>query len=127
MLVALGICGVWGVVGTTANVKNIKRKKHSQKKETTTKTTTHAHKTDPNDEEANQRGEPASHQVSEWAKEVGANQVGDGGRDEGDTQLPLRSIHRIHHPEWQGRLQHSNSHVGEGDGAYRDEDLSETR
>ncbi len=59
--------------------------------------------------------------ITERAEQVGADQVGHGGGDEDNAKLPLRCVHRVHHPQRQGGLQHAYTHVGEGNGAWREE------
>ena len=78
---------------------------------------THTHEADGDDDEADERGQPASDPVSEWPEQVGADQVGDGGRQEDGAQLPLVRLHRVHHVDGQRRLQHGDARVGDGDGA----------
>lgn len=54
--------------------------------------------------------------VTQWSEEIGSDEVGDGGGEEGGPQLPLGRVHRVHHVNWQRRLQHSDSHVRKCDG-----------
>lgn len=55
--------------------------------------------------------------MSQRSEKVGADQVADAGREEGDALFPAARVHRVHHPDWQRRFEHRDAHVGERDGA----------
>lgn len=57
--------------------------------------------------------------MSERTENVRANKVGYGRRQKGGTLLPVRRLHRVHHPERQRRLEYGDAHVGERDRAGR--------
>ena len=56
-----------------------------------------------------------SHLVTEWSKDVSADEIGDGGREEDGAVLPHRRAHRKLHPQGQRGLQHRDPHVRERD------------
>ena len=84
----------------------------------TTRLSAYQHQCESNDEHADERSEPSAHPVSQWPEEVRADEVRDGGREECGTQLPLGGVHLVHHEDGEGRLQHRDAHVGEGNGSY---------
>lgn len=57
--------------------------------------------------------------MSDASEEVGADQVGDAGGQEGRSQLPVLRVHRVDHPDGKRRLHHGDAHVGERDRARR--------
>jgi hypothetical protein len=84
---------------------------------------THSQQADSHDQHSDHGRQPASHPVAEWTKEVGAQQVGDAGRQKSRSSLPGGSSHVFSHPDWQRRLQHGDAHVGEHNRPGRDQDI----
>lgn len=84
---------------------------------------TYTEEAESDDDQSNHGSQPAAHPVTQRSKDIGPNEVGNGGGEEGDTLLPVAGMHRVHHPERERGFQDGDAGIGERECTRRHQDV----
>ena len=84
---------------------------------------THQHKSESDDEHADERTFPPSESVSQRSEQIRADQIRDWCGQKCGSLLKFGRVHGVHHENGQRRLEHGDAHISEGNRSGGDQDV----